>query len=70
MRDAAGERRDVADAHLGPGRRGLGGIGGLGVRLRWGFLVAATDQCDGGGDERNAEFVVHEDLPGFCVWRR
>jgi hypothetical protein len=56
VRDAARERRDVADLHFlgGGSRRRLRRIA-LGGR----FLVAAADQRDGGSNESDADFVVH-----------
>ena len=64
VRDAAGERRDVADLDFLRRRSGFGG--GFGLALGGRFLVAAADERDRRSNKRNAEFVVHGISRGFA----
>jgi hypothetical protein len=60
VRNSAGERGDVADAHFGSGggRRRSGRAQGFSLRSR--LVLAAAEKGHGRRDERNAELVVHE----------
>src|SRR6185503_556497 len=60
--DAAGERADVADLHLGGGGRGRGGLALVRRLLR--FFLAAADGGKRHGDQRNCDSDVHWLLRG------